>query len=110
MLPHGQAWCEVATFRLADASAGVVNSALSGFFDPAAYRDQCKPSVAKADTRDLYDRHPVHHYDAPVELIGFARRERQWDEGIRRRARALLAPNDRIAAHRSVAALEAEAA
>ena len=62
---------------------------------------------------DLHDRrHPVHHNDlvAPVELIGLARRERQRHKGICRRAHALLAPGDRIAADSSVAALKAEAA
>ena len=71
------------------------------------------PAVAEAQMRDLHDRrHPVHHNDlvAPVELIGLARRERQRHKGICRRAHALLAPGDRIAADSSVAALKAEAA
>jgi hypothetical protein len=71
------------------------------------------PAVAEAEMRDLHDRrHPVHHNDlvAPVELIGLARRERQRHKGICRRAPALLAPGDRIAADSSVAALKAEAA
>jgi hypothetical protein len=71
------------------------------------------PAVAEAQMRDLHDRrHPVHHNDlvAPVELIGLARRERQRHKGICRRAHALLAPGDRIAADSSVAARKAEAA
>src|SRR5271157_4156263 len=55
-------------------------------------------AVAETDMRDLHGRrHPVHHNNlmAPVELISLARRERQGHIRIRRRARALLAPNDR---------------
>ena len=57
--------------------------------------------------RDLHNRrHAVQHDDlvAPVELVGLARREGQRRMGVRRRARALLAPRDHIAANRGVAA------
>jgi hypothetical protein len=65
----------------------------------------------KADMRDLHDRrNAVQHDDlmAPVELVGFARCERQWDEGARRLARAFLPPADRIAANGGIAAFVAE--
>ena len=68
-------------------------------------------AVAEPHVGDLHRRrHAVHHDDlvAPVELVGFARRKRQRNVGLRRRARVLLAPAPRIAANRVVAALVAE--
>ena len=56
---------------------------------------------AEPDVGDLHRRrHPVHDDDlmAPVELVGFARRERQGNVGFRRRARMPLAPAPRVAA------------
>ena len=69
------------------------------------------PAVAEAEVRDLHRRgHAVHDDDlmAPVELVGLARRERQRDEGARRRTRMLLPPTYRITANGGVAAVKAE--
>ena len=68
-------------------------------------------AVAEPDVGDLHRRrHAVDDDDlvAPVELVGFARRERQRHVGFRRRARVPLSPAPRIAANRVVAALVAE--
>ncbi len=69
------------------------------------------PAHAEPDVGDLHRRgHAVQHDDlmAPVELAGRARRERQRDEGARRRARMLLPPTYRITANGGVAAVKAE--
>ena len=70
-------------------------------------------AVAEPDVGDLHRRrHAVHDDDlvAPVELVRFARRERQRNVGVRRRTRVLLAPVRRIAANRVVASIVTEAA
>src|SRR6516165_10517144 len=49
------------------------------------------PAVAQADMRNLHGhRDAAHHNDlvAPIELVGFARRERQWNERPRSGSRA----------------------
>ena len=68
-------------------------------------------AVAEPDVGDLHRRrHAVHDHDlvGPVELVGFPRRERQGNVGVRRRARVLLVPAPRIAPNSVVAALVAE--
>ena len=65
----------------------------------------------RPDVRDLHSRrHPVHHNNlvAPVELIGLARRERQRNISIRRRARIRLRPGARIAADGVITAVVSE--
>ena len=49
------------------------------------------------------DRHPAQQDDlvAPIELIGFPRREAQRDVGRRRRLPALLGPSPGVAPHAS---------
>ena len=67
--------------------------------------------MAEPDVGDLHRRrHAVHDHDlvGPVELVGFPRRERQGNVGVRRRARVLLVPAPRIAPNSVVAALVAE--
>ena len=59
-------------------------------------------AVAEPEVGDLHGRrYPVHQNDlmAPVELVGLARRKTQRHIGVRRRARALLSPGDRITAN-----------
>lgn len=55
-------------------------------------------------------RHAVQHDDlvAPVEPVGFARREGQRDKGVRRRARIRLRPGARVAADSVIAAFVGE--
>ena len=68
-------------------------------------------AMAETDMRDLHGRrHPDQHDDlvAPVELVGFTRRESQWDESARRRARVRLRPDRGVAADSVIAALVAE--
>jgi hypothetical protein len=68
-------------------------------------------AVAETNMRDLHDRrHAVHDDDlvAPVELVGFARCEGQWDVGVGRRARVRLSPRAGITANGVVAAPIAE--
>jgi hypothetical protein len=70
-------------------------------------------AVAKAYVRDLDDRrHAVQQDDlvAPIKLIGLARRKHQRHIGVRRRARVVLPPADRIAANGGVTSLVTEAA
>jgi hypothetical protein len=67
-------------------------------------------AVAEADVRDLHDRrHAVQHDDlvAPVELVGFARSERQRNESARRRTRVRLRPGAGVAADGVIAAFVA---
>src|SRR6516162_3859402 len=69
------------------------------------------PAVAQADMRNLHGhRDAAHHNDlvAPIELVGFARRERQWNEGGRGLARVLPAPGPCVTAHGVVATLVAQ--
>src|SRR5580693_5940835 len=69
------------------------------------------PAVAQADMRNLHGhRDAAHHNDlvAPIELVGFARRERQWNEGGRGLAGVLLAPGPCVTAHGVVATLVAQ--
>ena len=68
-------------------------------------------AVAQAHVRDLHGhRHAAQHDDlvAPVELVGFARRERQRHIGRRRLARMRPAPGPRVAANGVVAAVVAQ--
>ena len=70
-------------------------------------------AVAEPHVRHFHGhRRAVQHDDlvAPIELIGFARRKGQRHEGRRRGRAARLAPADRIAPDRVIAALVAEAA
>src|SRR6266404_1553620 len=55
------------------------------------------------------DRHPAQQDDlvAPIELVGFPRREAQRDVGRRRRLPALLAPPSGVAPHGIIAAVVA---
>src|SRR5580693_602954 len=69
------------------------------------------PAVAQADMRNLHGhRDAAHHNDlvAPIELVGFARRERQWNEGGRGLAGVLPAPGPCVTAHGVVATLVAQ--
>src|SRR6516165_9059647 len=69
------------------------------------------PAVAQADMRNLHGhRDAAHHNDlvAPIELVGFARRERQWNEGGRGLAHVLPAPGPCVTAHGVVATLVAQ--
>ena len=68
------------------------------------------PAVTEPDMGGLHDhRHAVQQDDlvAPVELVGFPRREAQRDVGRRRRLPALLAPSPGVAPHGIVAAVVA---
>jgi hypothetical protein len=58
------------------------------------------PTVAEPDMGDLQSRrHAADQSDlvTPIELVGLARSEAQRNVGVRRGARALLPPGDRIA-------------
>ena len=71
------------------------------------------PAVAQPHVRHLHrHRRAVDQHDlvAPVELVGLARREAQRHIRVRRRRRPLALPAPRIAPHRVVAALVAQAA
>jgi hypothetical protein len=65
------------------------------------------PAVTEPDMRDFQRRcHAADQRDlvAPVERVSLARRKAQRNIGVRRCARALLPPGDRIAPDRRVAA------
>ena len=67
-------------------------------------------AVTEPDMGGLHDdRHPVQQDDlvAPIELVGFPRREAQRDVGRRRRLPALLGPSPGVAPHGIVAAVVA---
>jgi hypothetical protein len=66
------------------------------------------PAVTEPDMGGLHDhRHAAQHDDlvAPVELVGFPRREAQRDVGRRRRLPALLGPSSGVPPHSIVAAV-----
>ena len=68
------------------------------------------PAVTKPDMGGLHDyRHAAQQNDlvAPVELVGFPRREAQRDVGRRRRLSALLGPSPGVAPHGIVATVVA---
>ena len=68
------------------------------------------PAVTEPDMGGLHDhRHAAQQNDfvAPVELVGFPRREAQRDVGRRRRLPALLGPSPGVAPHGIVATVVA---
>src|SRR5271157_57965 len=65
-------------------------------------------TVAEPDVGNFYDHRRAAQQDdfvAPVELVGFAGSEAQWDVGCCRRLPVLLGPSSGIAAHGIVAAV-----
>jgi len=65
------------------------------------------PAVTEPDMRHLQGRRHAadqSEFVTPIELVGFARSKAQRNIGVRRRARALLSPGDRITPDRRVAA------
>ena len=75
--------------------------------------DEQHAAMAEPHMRHLHrGRHAVHHHDlmAPVELVGFARREAQRREGRGLRRALAPAPVGAVASDRVIAALVAEAA